>query len=80
MKVVAGSEDAVLVRVDEGSVTVANARRGSKRWVVGGWFDVFFLVVVWVAVRVERSITGVWLEGSEVLVFAQSRSTVRMNR
>jgi len=67
-----------LVQVDEGSVTIANARRGSKRRVVGSWFDVFFLVVVWVAIRVKRSVTGVWSEGSEVLVFAQSRSTVRM--
>ena len=48
-----GSEDAVLVQVDEGLVTVANARRGSKRQVVGGWFDIFFLVVIQVAVRVE---------------------------
>ena len=69
-----------MVRVDEGSVTVANARRGSKRRVVGGWFNIFFLIVVRVAVRVERSITGVWSEGSEVLVFARSRSTVRTKR
>ena len=69
-----------MVRVDKGSVTVVNARRGSKRRVVGGWFDVFFLVIVWVAVRVEQSVTGVWSEGSEVLVFAQSRSITRMKR
>ena len=69
-----------MVRVDEGSVTIANARRGSKCWVVGGWFDVFFLIVIRVAIRVERSVMGVWSEGSEVLVFAQSRSTIRMKR
>ena len=80
MKVVTGSEDAVLVWVDEGSDTVANARRGSKRWVVGGWFDILFLIVIRVAIRVKRSVTGVWSEGSEVLVFAQSRSTIRTKR
>jgi len=80
MKVIVGSEDVVLVQVDKGSVTVANARRGLKCWVVGCRFDILFLIVVWVAVRVERSATGVWLEGSEVLVFTWSRSTVRTKR
>ena len=48
-----GSEDAVLVWVDEGSDTVANARRGLKRQVGGEWFDVLFFIVVWVAIRVK---------------------------
>ena len=80
VKVIAGSEDAVLVQVDEGSVTIVNARRGSKRRVVGGWFNVFFLVIVRVAIRVKRSVTGVWSEGGEVLVFTRSRSIVRTKR
>jgi len=79
-KIVVGSEDVVLVRVDEGSVSIAKARGNPKRRVVSGGLNVLFLVVVQVAVRVERSTTGVWSEGGEVLVFARNRSTARTKR